>query len=128
MSTLKIIGKILKRKIRFATEIALVFLISAVLICIYCIPGVLIAAKFFGTTNEILFMGGWLWLSLSGLVLIIVKGIIKFCSEIKAEKRRNDWMKMAVVNCHRSHFSFNSKFIIINKTLIFLNVWLTLNF
>ncbi len=90
MKALGIIGKLLFKRIKAVSEMAIVFLLSLVGVAICALPGVAIAALFWGTTTEILFTGGLLFLSFCGLVIWVVKAITKFCRDFKTEASKND--------------------------------------
>ena len=90
MKTLRIIGKVLGRRIKSVCEMFIVIVIAMLGICLCSLPGVAIAAIFFGTTKEILIAGGVLFISACGLVMGVVDWIKKFRSEVKAEKNKFD--------------------------------------
>ena len=90
MKKMHIVGRVLKKRVKKAVESLQMLFFCCLMIGVVMLPGVLVAALFFGTSAEVLAAGGFASLMLVGLVLMVIDAVKKFRKDYREEEENWD--------------------------------------
>lgn len=86
MKTLKVLGEMLREKMKNAVEYAIIIVLTMVALLIIAAPGMIIVAVFFEVSKETLFIGGWISVASFGLISMLGKFVIDLVDRVKRSK------------------------------------------